>query len=55
MKYEYKFGGTITVEANSEEEAYALADELIALSSWCADNSEDCGIYELELINEYDD
>ena len=52
MKYTYSFNGTITVEAENEEEAYEKADDLLGLTTYQYDNCEDIEIGELTLIDE---
>lgn len=52
MKYTYSFNGIITVEAESEEEAYEKADDLLGLTAYQYDNCEDIEIGELTLIDE---
>lgn len=54
-QFSFAFDGSITVEAEDYDTAYAMAEELIALDSWCYDHSVDCGIYNIELIEEVDD
>lgn len=49
MMYEYSFSGTITVEADSEEEAFDLAEELIAVTAYQAEHCEDISIGDLCL------
>lgn len=55
MKYTFSFEGQICVIANTEEEAYRLADELIAPTLYTIDNSEDVGIYSIDLIDTNDE
>lgn len=55
MKFTYNFSGSITVEADNQETAYSMAEELIALDMWCYDHCVDCGIYNIELEEVEDD
>lgn len=54
-KYTYEFSGQITIEADSQEEAYEKADDLLGATAYQADNCESIGIYDIELIDEEDD
>ncbi len=47
--YTFSFSGNIAVKAETEEEARALADELVAPTPYAYDNCEDISVYELEL------
>lgn len=49
-KYTFSFSGSIIVEAETEEEARELADELVAPVPYVYDNCEDISVYELELV-----
>lgn len=54
-QFSFAFYGNITVEAEDYDTAYTMAEELIALDSWCYDHSVDAGIYNIELIEEVED
>lgn len=43
--YTFPFNGTISVKAESLEEAQQLADELLGMSVWQHDHSEDFDLY----------
>ena len=51
----FAFDGSIIVEAEDYDAAYRMADELIALDSWCYDHCVDCGIDNIELIEAEDE
>ena len=51
MKYTFNFYGEINVEAENEEDAYNIADGLVAPSCNAYDNSENFFIGDLELVN----
>jgi len=54
-KWTYQFGGEITVEADSQEEASAKADEIIGITAYQYDNAEDISINEIELSDTDDE
>lgn len=49
MKYTFYFEGQITVTAKSEEEAYELADSIVAPSMWAHDNCDEISVDNIEL------
>ena len=51
-RYSFVFEGELVVDAESEEEAREMADELLATSAWVADHCVDHSIYEIELTDE---
>ena len=55
MKYEYSFNGSITVEADSEEDAHEKADAVLGDAyKWRKTNRcKDISIDEIHLIDEY--
>ena len=55
MKYTFSFSDEITVIANSEEEAFALADELVAPTAWAYDNSENLSVDTIDLVDVEED
>lgn len=55
MKYTFTFEGELTVEAESEEEAYELADDLLGVSAWTADNCDEISIDEINLVDVFED
>ena len=54
-KYTYEFSGQITIEADSQEEAYEKADDLLGVTAYQADNCEYISIFDLELVEEDED
>jgi len=54
-KYTYSFEGQITVTADSQEEAYQKADDLLGLTAYQVDNCDSIGIYDIDLIDEEED
>ena len=54
MKYVYAYSGFVTVEADSEEEAYKKVDDLVAVTAWQSDNCEEICVDNIELVDEYD-
>ncbi len=55
MKYTYAFSGEITVDADSEEEAFQKADDLVAPTWWASDHCEYITVDGLELIESEED
>ena len=53
MNYTYTFGGTVTVTANTEEEAYSLAETFVAVTPYQADNG--VSVDELQLVDVTED
>lgn len=55
VKYEYSFNGSITVEADSEEDAHEKADAVLGDAyKWRKTNRcKDISIDEIHLIDEY--
>ena len=55
-QYTFVYQGEVIVEAETEEDARELADELIAPTAWASDHCVDHSIYEIDLIDvDYDD
>ena len=54
-QYTFIFGGEITVEAESEEEAYEIADELVASTAYAADNCISISVDNIECVDETED
>lgn len=50
MKYTFAFSGEITVEADSEEEAYEIADDLVAPTAYAFDNCESITVDDISLL-----
>lgn len=55
MKYTFTFEGEITVTADSEEEAFELADNIVAPSMWAHDNCNNISVDNIELIDTEED
>ena len=53
-RYTFAFEGEIVVDAESEEDAREIADDLLATSAWVADHCVDHSIYEIDLTDEED-
>lgn len=50
-QYTFSFQGELIVEAETEEDARELADELLATTAWVGDHCVDYSIYEIELTD----
>lgn len=50
-QYTFSFQGELIVEAETEEDARKLADELLATTAWVDDHCVDHSIYEIELTD----
>lgn len=50
-QYTFSFQGELIVEAETEEDARELADELLATTAWVGDHCVDHSIYEIELTD----
>lgn len=50
-QYTFSFQGELIVEAETEEDARELADELLATTAWVGDHCVDHSIHEIELVN----
>lgn len=50
-QYTFSFQGELIVEAETEEEARELANELLATTAWVGDHCVDHSIYEIELTD----
>ena len=55
MNYTFTYEGQITVTAESKDEAREIAEDLIAPTMYAYDNSVDVSLYELELIDTYEE
>ena len=55
MKYTFVFSGEVTVIAESEEEAFERADELVAPTFWASDNCESITVDSIELVDTEDE
>ena len=55
MRYEFVFGGEITVIADSEQEAYEMVDEFVAPTAYAADHCESITVNNIELVNTEDE
>ena len=55
MKYTFAFSGEITVEANSEAEAFELADDLVAPTAYAFDNCESITVDDISLLEAEDE
>ena len=53
-KYTFAFSGELVIIADSEEEAYRRADDLLATTQWQADNCESHTVDEIDLIDTED-
>lgn len=54
-QYTFIYGGEIVVEAESEEEAYEIVDDLVAPTAYAADNCVSITIDNIECIEETED
>lgn len=50
-QYTFSFQGELIVEAETEEDARELANELLATTAWVGDHCIDHSIYEIELTD----
>ncbi len=53
--YNFAFEGTIEIEAENEDEAREKVDNLLGFDWWTYHNCKDVGIYNIELIEEYEE
>ncbi len=54
-RYYFSFSGELIVDAETEEEARELADELLATTAWVGDHCVDHSVYEIELTDVEDE
>lgn len=55
MKYTYVFSGAITVDADSEEEAFEKASDLTAPTWWASDHCDHITVDNMELVETDED
>ena len=54
-QYTFTFGGEIVVEAESEEEAYEIVDDLVAPTAYAGDNCINITVDNIECIDQTED